>query len=155
MTAAAFRRRLMKEREELSSKPPLGISLDESATGDSLTRWVVRVDGAEGTLYAGENFKLQFIFSQKYPFDSPQVTFIGDCIPVHPHIYSNGHICLSILDEDWSPALSVSAVCISIISMLSSCTKKERPSDNTLYVNFGSKNPKKTKWLFHGEHHIR
>lgn len=151
MTAAAFRRRLMKEREELSSKPPLGISLDESATGDSLTRWVVRVDGAEGTLYAGENFKLQFIFSQKYPFDSPQVTFIGDSIPVHPHIYSNGHICLSILDEDWSPALSVSAVCISIISMLSSCTKKERPSDNTLYVNFGSKNPKKTKWLFHDD----
>lgn len=67
MTAAAFRRRLMKEREELSSKPPLGISLDESATGDSLTRyiisrvrirfvyitysrWVVRVDGAEGML---------------------------------------------------------------------------------------------------------
>lgn len=53
-----------------------------------------------------------------------QVMFTGENIPVHPHVYSNGHICLSILTEDWSPALSVQSVCLSIISMLSSCKEK-------------------------------
>lgn len=79
------------------------------------------MDGVDGTLYEGEHFQLQFKFNNKYPFDSPevsvtlltanicaeasigfvQVTFTGSNIPVHPHVYSNGHICLSILTEDW------------------------------------------------------
>jgi hypothetical protein len=31
--------------------------------------------------------------------------------PIHPHIYTNGNICLSIIYDDWSPALGVEAVC--------------------------------------------
>lgn len=109
-----------------------------------------------------------------------QVMFTGENIPVHPHVYSNGHICLSILTEDWSPALSVQSVCLSIISMLSSCKEKvgahcfalyyevicvslwrltvmcgsqpqRRPPDNSFYVRTCNKNPKKTKWWYHGE----
>lgn len=37
------------------------------------------------------------------------------------HIYSNGHICLSILDQEWTPVLNASSVLISIQSMLASC----------------------------------
>lgn len=39
----------------------------------SLPRWVVHMEGAAGTLYEGEKFQLQFKFSPKYPFDSPEV----------------------------------------------------------------------------------
>ncbi|CDQ95592.1 unnamed protein product [Oncorhynchus mykiss] len=90
------------------------------------------MEGATGTLYEGEKFQLLFKFSSRYPFDSPQVMFMGENIPVHPHVYSNGHICLSILTEDWSPALSVQSVCLSIISMLSSCKEKVRGRQQTL-----------------------
>ncbi|XP_064909889.1 ubiquitin-conjugating enzyme E2 W isoform X1 [Columba livia] len=113
--------------------------------------WIVDMEGAPGTLYEGEKFQLLFKFSSRYPFDSPQVMFTGDNIPVHPHVYSNGHICLSILTEDWSPALSVQSVCLSIISMLSSCKEKRRPPDNSFYVRTCNKNPKKTKWWYHDD----
>lgn len=43
-------------------------------------------------------------------------------------------------------ALSVRSVCLSIISMLSSCKEKKRPPDDLIYVRTCSKNPKKTKW---------
>jgi len=31
------------------------------------------MQGAEGTLYDGEQFQLQFKFDAKYPFESPEV----------------------------------------------------------------------------------
>jgi len=128
------------------------MEVDTNVMGHSdLHTWQVRLTGAPGTLYEGEHFKLQFKFSPKYPFDSPEVTFTGENIPLHPHIYSNGHICLSILTDDWSPALSVQAVCLSIISMLSSCKEKKRPPDDAFYVKTCSKNPKKTKWWYHDD----
>ncbi|KAK2193969.1 hypothetical protein NP493_4g11047 [Ridgeia piscesae] len=135
----------------LLKDPPSGVEIDMNKISSNLSEWIVDVTGAAGTNYEGETFQLQFKFGPRYPFDSPQVLFIGSNIPVHPHVYSNGHICLSILTDDWSPALSVQSVCLSIVSMLSSCKEKKRPPDNAFYVKTCSKNPKKTRWWYHGK----
>ncbi|XP_060755936.1 probable ubiquitin-conjugating enzyme E2 W-B isoform X1 [Neoarius graeffei] len=145
------KKRLQKELLALQNDPPPGMTLNEKSVENTITQWVIDMEGASGTLYEGEKFQLLFKFSSRYPFDSPQVMFTGENIPVHPHIYSNGHICLSILTEDWSPALSVQSVCLSIISMLSSCKEKRRPPDNSFYVRTCNKNPKKTKWWYHDD----
>lgn len=149
--ALRWERRLQKELMAFVTDPPPGLSIDADATSQNLQDWTVDLRGADGTLYEGENFQLNFKFNSKYPFDAPQVMFVGNHIPVHPHIYSNGHICLSILTEDWSPAHSVQSVCLSIMSMLSSCKDKKRPVDNSLYVKTCNKNPKKTKWWYHDD----
>lgn len=146
-----WQKRLQKELLSMQKEPPPGVNVDIDNVGSNLTQWIVDMEGAKGTLYEGEKFQLLFKFSSKYPFDSPEVTFLGPNIPVHPHVYSNGHICLSILTDDWSPALSVQSVCLSIISMLSSCKEKKRPPDNSLYVKTCNKNPKKTKWWYHDD----
>ncbi|KAG7211388.1 hypothetical protein KM043_010676 [Ampulex compressa] len=122
------KRRLHKELMSLMREPPPGVRVDGELAGENLTQWIVHMEGAKGTLYEGERFQLQFKFSSKYPFDSPEVMFI-----------------------DWSPALSVQSVCLSIISMLSSCKEKKRPPDNSLYVKTCNKNPKKTKWWYHDD----
>lgn len=143
-------RRLAKELQQLSVEPPAGVKVYSDGARD-LRLWNVQVEGAPNTLYAGEKFILQFRFTDQYPFSSPEVVFVGDNIPVHPHVYSNGHICLSILSDDWTPALSVQAVCLSVLSMLSSCKEKKRPPDNAVYVRTCSKNPSKTRWWFHDD----
>ncbi|CAG5120127.1 unnamed protein product [Candidula unifasciata] len=145
----SMEKRLQKELQAMTKDPPAGVSVNTNSLSSSLSEWVVDIEGAPGTLYEGERFQLSFKFTSRYPFDSPQVMFLGPNIPVHPHIYSNGHICLSILTEDWSPALSVQSVCLSIVSMLSSCKEKKLPPDNAIYVRTCSKDPKKTRWWYH------
>ena len=100
----------------------------------TIHRIVMKIQGAQNSLYAGEEFLLQFRFPDSYPMESPEVMFIGSTVPMHPHIYSNGHLCLNILDTDWSPVLGIESVCLSIQSMLSSCQKKEKPRDDDMYV---------------------
>jgi len=145
-------KRLQKELKSFMAECPDGLRLTEkTVSGENLAVWQVNMEGPPSTLYQGEKFLLQFKFGEKYPFDSPEVTFIGESIPVHHHVYSNGHICLSILTDDWSPALSVQSVCLSVLSMLASAKEKSRPPDDVFYTKTCSKNPKKTRWWYHDD----
>lgn len=112
--------------------------------------WMVSFVGAEGTLYAQEKYTLRVRFTNDYPMDSPEVVFVGRP-PVHPHIYGNGHICLNILGEDWSPALTVRSVCLSVLSMMSSATEKKPPPDNDRYTMSMRNNPKQTRFAYHDD----
>lgn len=69
---------------------------------------------------------------KEYPVQPPKVKFLT--IPKHPHIYSNGHICLNLLGDDWSPASSIESVVVSLQSMLNNNEVDEGPPDDERYV---------------------
>ncbi|XP_019056865.1 PREDICTED: probable ubiquitin-conjugating enzyme E2 16 isoform X1 [Tarenaya hassleriana] len=141
--------RLQKELMEWQLNPPSGFIHKVS---DNLQRWTIEVNGAPGTLYANETYQLQVDFPEHYPMEAPQVVFLHPA-PLHPHIYSNGHICLDILYDSWSPAMRLSSVCLSILSMLSSSSVKQLPKDNDRYIKNcrNGRSPKETRWWFHDD----
>mmetsp|Transcript_4225 Transcript_4225/g.9476 ORF Transcript_4225/g.9476 Transcript_4225/m.9476 type:complete len:152 (-) Transcript_4225:120-575(-) len=140
-------RRINKELEKFAGEAAAdGLSLEVLA--DNI--WHVSFLGAPGTLYEGESYTLRARFTDDYPMDSPEVMFVS-VPPVHHHVYSNGHICLNILGDDWSPALTVRSIVLSILSMMSSATEKVTPEDNDRYCSSYRANPKDTRFVYHDD----
>jgi ubiquitin-protein ligase len=64
--------------------------------------------GPDDSPYAGGVFFLDIHFPADYPFKPPKVSFTTRIY--HCNINANGGICLDILKDQWSPALTISKV---------------------------------------------
>jgi ubiquitin-conjugating enzyme E2 D/E len=113
-------RRLRKEIQDMQSHPPDNCSAklvkDQITNKDILTLWEAQITGPENTPFQNGIFKLTINFGTNYPFKPPQVKFTTKVF--HPNIDKSGNICLDILKDQWSPALSMSKVLLSISSLL-------------------------------------
>lgn len=106
--------RLKAELKEMNLDPPLNCSA--GLESDDLFEWQATIYGTQGGPYEGGIFYLKINFSQDYPFKPPKIYFLTKIY--HPNISSSGAICLDILKENWSPALTVSKVLLSICSLM-------------------------------------
>ncbi|CAG8447427.1 5020_t:CDS:2 [Diversispora eburnea] len=84
--------------------------------GDNLYEWASTITGPVGSPYDGGVFFLDITFPQDYPFKPPKVVYRTRIY--HCNINSSGQICLDILKDNWSPALTISKVLLSICSLL-------------------------------------
>eukprot|EP00768_Dysnectes_brevis_P006852 gnl/Dysnectes_brevis/5567_a8068_644.p2 GENE.gnl/Dysnectes_brevis/5567_a8068_644~~gnl/Dysnectes_brevis/5567_a8068_644.p2 ORF type:complete len:173 (-),score=47.47 gnl/Dysnectes_brevis/5567_a8068_644:22-540(-) len=122
-----------------------GLVLKEDST---LLDWLVQVSGPADTPYAGHTYSLRVIIPHKFPFSPPIAVFTRPEVPPHPHIYSNGHICLSYLGQDWSPALTVEGVIRAIQSLLGSGLKPKRPRNDAGYCIRAKALPGERGWIY-------
>jgi len=106
--------RLRKELDGIIKDPPNNCSAQ--IINDNLYHWKAQIFGPEGTPYQGGIFHLEINFPTEYPFKPPKIHFITKVY--HPNINSAGSICLDILKTQWSPALTIGKVLISICSLL-------------------------------------
>ncbi|KAL7865257.1 hypothetical protein SRHO_G00105040, partial [Serrasalmus rhombeus] len=114
-------KRIQKELAEITLDPPPNCSAGPK--GDNIYEWRSTILGPPGSVYEGGVFFLDITFSSDYPFKPPKVTFRTRIY--HCNINSQGVICLDILKDNWSPALTISKVLLSICSLLTDCNPGE------------------------------
>lgn len=107
-------KRIQRELQELGRDPPANCSA--GPVGDDLFHWQATIMGPDESPYSGGVFFLDIHFPADYPFKPPKVSFTTRIY--HCNINSNGGICLDILKDQWSPALTISKVLLSICSLL-------------------------------------
>lgn len=114
-------KRIKRELEIITTEP-----IDNVSAGpikDNLFKWEATLLGPDESPYENGVYFLDISFPPEYPFKPPRIRFSTKIY--HCNINENGGICLDILKDKWSPALSISKVLLSISSLLTDCN----PSD--------------------------
>ncbi|KAG0147882.1 hypothetical protein CROQUDRAFT_655682 [Cronartium quercuum f. sp. fusiforme G11] len=109
-------KRINREVNELKKELPDGVLTAGPKSDSNLFEWAASISGPKGSCYEGGVFHFNISLPPDYPFRPPRVAFQTRIY--HPNINAQGGICLDILKNQWSPALNVLKVLLSISSLL-------------------------------------
>ena len=106
--------RIKKELKNITKDPPENCSAGLKL--DNIYEWSATIHGPSQSPYEGGIFHLNISIPENYPIKPPRIQFTTAIF--HPNIDRRGNICLDILKDNWSPALTISNVLLSICSLL-------------------------------------
>jgi len=109
--------RIQKELKEITNDTASGVTVE--IVNNNLQRLIGRVPGPKDTPYDGGLFEVDIQLDDQSPFVPPKMKFLTRVW--HPNVSSaSGAICLDILKDQWSPALTLKTALLSLQALLSS-----------------------------------
>lgn len=108
--------RILKELQDFQ-KNAESSNISVSLVGDDISHWKGLIPGPKDTVYQGGVFQVDIQLPPDYPYKPPKMKF--DTKIWHPNISSQtGAICLDILKNEWSPALSIRTALLSLQALM-------------------------------------
>lgn len=114
--------RIKKEVDELRRDTACGVRIEQDPSNPN--HLTGTISGPADTPYARGTFRVDIVIPPDYPFSPPKMKFITKLW--HPNVSSQtGAICLDILKDQWSPALTMKTAMLSLQALMCS----PEPSD--------------------------
>ena len=107
--------RIKKEYQDIIKEKNSNVQV--KLVSNDYRHWKGRIKGPIDTCYQGGIFDVDIIIPDDYPFKPPKMKF--DTKIWHPNISSvTGAICLDILKNEWTPALTIRTDLISLQALM-------------------------------------
>jgi ubiquitin-protein ligase len=110
--------RMAREIDEMKSSDSTD-NFQMTMIDGNMLHWDVLLFGPTGTPYENGMFHIDVVIPGTYPFCPPNVRFVTRIF--HCNVSETGSICMDILKDEWSPALTISKVIMSVSSLLAEC----------------------------------
>lgn len=98
----------------MRNEPPEGVNA--KPIDDNYLNWCASIQGPVNSPYEGGIFFLYLQFPYVYPLRPPKIRFITKIF--HPNVSRHGDIGLDCIAHNWSLALTIAKILISIQSLL-------------------------------------
>ena len=101
--------------------------MEVAKVNNNIRHWKGKIWGPPDSVYEGGVFQIDIKIPDKYPYVPPKMQF--DTKIWHPNISSQtGAICLDILKDEWSPALTIRTALLSIQALMTAA-EPDSPQD--------------------------
>ncbi|KAK7291097.1 hypothetical protein RIF29_05984 [Crotalaria pallida] len=117
MSGGIARGRLAEERKAWRRNHPHGFVAKPEIGPDgsvNLMVWKCIIPGKSD--WEGGYYPVTLKFNEDYPSSPPKCKFPKEFL--HPNVYPTGHVCLSIIGDDWSPSTTVKQILLGIQNLL-------------------------------------
>jgi ubiquitin-conjugating enzyme (huntingtin interacting protein 2) len=119
------KKRIQKEVAEIGRDTTSGVKIVRDELDPS--HLIGTIKGPDDTPYANGKFDVDIIIPAEYPFSPPKMKFLTKIW--HPNVSSvTGAICLDILKDAWSPALTMKTTMLSLQALMCSA-EPDDPQD--------------------------
>ena len=115
-------KRLIKDIKAITKTPPKGIFYVHDET--NMLAGKALIIGPPDTPYEGGYYFFKFSFPDNYPHSPPKVTYCTNDgkTRMHPNLYKNGKVCLSLLNtwngDAWTGCNTITSVLLVIRSIM-------------------------------------
>jgi len=121
MSGPMTMKRINREMADIAKEDLGGMTLTPNEK--NIFEWKATIPGPEGSVYEGGVFNVDISLPPDYPFSAPKATFVTRIY--HMNISERGQVCVDLLKHNWSPALSLFKVMLSLSSLLTDPNPKD------------------------------